>query len=104
MRFIYSALRTKSERQSDEKVFAEADRFHDSDEFVDEATNIQTGTEYLQYLIDKETNKGGKDPITEAYKDYRGVRNGIYYNKIKRAADQLAKDPNSMQPLLDMVK
>jgi soluble lytic murein transglycosylase-like protein len=40
--------------------------------FIDEATNIRTGTRYLQALIDKARREGSADPIAEAYKDYRG--------------------------------
>ncbi|MDB5934719.1 MAG: hypothetical protein JWQ01_2063 [Massilia sp.] len=32
------------------------------------------------------------------------MRNGIYYAKIKSAADELAARPESMQVLRDMVK
>jgi|GEM_PF-6063388 len=69
-----------------------------------EATNIQTGTRYLQLLIERETAKGVDDPIAEAYKDYRGLRNGVYYRKIKAGAAELAKQPDSMDVLRNMVK
>ena len=82
----------------------DADQFHDSAGFIDEATNIQTGTAYLQHLIDKEMANAADDPISEAYKDYRGIRNGVYYQKIKMAAEQLKANPDSMQVLRDMVK
>lgn len=94
----------KKEREKDASVYAEADVFHDSDLFVDEATNIQTGTDYLQMLVDKQKNKGADDFISEAYKHYRGVRNAIYYSKIKKCSDKLDGDPESMQILRDMVK
>jgi uncharacterized Zn-binding protein involved in type VI secretion len=81
-----------------------ADALHDSPDLVDEATNIRIGTSYLQALIDKRTADHSADPIAEAYKDYRGLRNGIYYTKIKKAADNLAAKPESMQVLRDIVK
>lgn len=34
------------------KAFDEAAAFHKTDAIYDEATNIQLGTEYLQYLLD----------------------------------------------------
>jgi hypothetical protein len=70
---------------------------------VDEATNIQWGTRYLQLLIDRQRKKGADDPIDEAYKDYRGIRNGIYYRKIKAGAEALRQQPESMAVLRDMV-
>lgn len=91
-------------RPDDAAVFKEADKFHDSDKLLDEATNIQTGTRYLQLLIDRETAKAVDDPIAEAYKDYRGLRNGVYYRKIKAGAAELAKQPDSMDVLRNMVK
>jgi hypothetical protein len=94
----------RASRKPESSVYAEADRFHNSPKFVDEGTNIQTGTKYLGYLIRHETIKGVHEPVVEAYKDYRGVRNGIYYRKIKAAADRLANDPENMQILRDMVK
>ena len=71
---------------------------------VDEAINVRTGTAYLNGLIEKNTKHGASDPVAEAYKDYRGIRNGIYYTKIKAASDRLAAKPDSMQVLRDMVK
>lgn len=94
----------RRERRTDAIVFAEADRFHDGPDLSDEATNIQTGTRYLEHLIRKRTAHGDADPIAEAYKDYRGVRNGIYYTKIKRAAERLRSNPESMQILREMVQ
>jgi hypothetical protein len=70
---------------------------HDSPEIFDEATNIQLGTEYMQYWLDRSSS------IEDAYKAYRGVDNGIYYKKISAAATKLAADPDSMQVLRDMV-
>lgn len=92
------------QQQKDAVVFAEADRFHDGHQLLDPATNIQAGTKYLQLLIDRETKKGAADPVAEAYKDYRGLRNGVYYNKIKAASEKLAQSPDSMAVLRDMVK
>jgi soluble lytic murein transglycosylase-like protein len=92
------------ERRSDTDVFAAADRYHDSPEFLDEAKNIEAGTSYLQILIDRERSRGAVDPISEAYKDYRGVRNGIYFTKIKAAAEKLAKAPEDMEILRGMVR
>ncbi len=94
----------KAERKSEAKLYKEADKFHDGPDLVDEATNIQTGTAYLQALVDQETKKGADDPVVEAYKDYRGIRNGVYYKKISAAADKLKANPESMQVLRDMVK
>jgi soluble lytic murein transglycosylase-like protein len=94
----------RHERLPEARVFHTADQFHDSAGFIDEATNIQTGTAYLQHLIDKEMANAENDPISEAYKDYRGIRNGVYYQKIKMAAEQLKANPDSMQVLRDMVK
>lgn len=101
---LNNLAKPRAERRPEADLYREADAFHDSPEFVDEATNIRTGTAYLQALINKNTAVGAKAPIVEAYKDYRGVRNGIYYNKIKAAADNLAANPDSMQVLRDMVK
>jgi soluble lytic murein transglycosylase-like protein len=94
----------RTERQPESAVYIEADAFHDSPGFVDEATNIQAGTGYLQALVDRATLEEKPDPVVEAYKDYRGIRNGIYYRKIKEAAAKLQKNPDSMQVLRDMVK
>ncbi|MYN18856.1 transglycosylase SLT domain-containing protein [Rugamonas sp. FT107W] len=101
---LANLAKPRTERRPEADLYREADAFHDSPEFVDEATNIRTGTAYLQALINKNTEAGAKAPIVEAYKDYRGIRNGIYYNKIKAAADQLAANPDSMQVLRDMVE
>jgi soluble lytic murein transglycosylase-like protein len=92
------------QRRREADLYREADEFHDSDQLLDEATNIRVGTAYLQALIDKRTADHSADPIAEAYKDYRGVRNGIYYDKIKPAAEKLTAKPESMQVLRDMVK
>jgi soluble lytic murein transglycosylase-like protein len=92
------------ERRSEADLYRDADAFHDGPELVDEATNIRTGTAYLNALIERRTADGSRDPIAEAYKDYRGVRNGIYYTKIKAASEKLLADPQSMQVLREMVK
>jgi soluble lytic murein transglycosylase-like protein len=94
----------RAERRPEAELYGEADALHDSPNLVDEATNIRIGTSYLQALIDKRTADHSADPIAEAYKDYRGIRNGIYYTKIKKAANNLAAKPESMQVLRDMVK
>lgn len=96
--------RPRHQRKPEPALYREADAFHASAEFLDEATNIQVGTKYLQALIDKATSEGNFEPVVEAYKDYRGVRNGIYYKKIKLAAEKLKEMPNSMQPLRKMEK
>jgi hypothetical protein len=86
-------------RLPEAELFREADAFHASPAFIDEATNIRTGTRYLQTLIDKAKREGCADPVAEAYKDYRGVRNGIYYRKIRAAAECLRRDPDSLAAL-----
>ena len=80
------------------EVFKEADKFHASPSIFDQSTNIQLGTEYMQYWLDNTKT------TEEAYKKYRGKTDGIYFKKIKTAADNLSKDPESMQILFDMVK
>jgi hypothetical protein len=87
------------ERRPEAELYREADAFHASPAFIDEAANIRTGTRYLQALIDKARREGKADPIAEAYKDYRGVRNGIYYRKIRLAADRLQQDPDGLEAL-----
>ena len=101
---LKNLTKPRHERRPERDIYREADTFHDSPEFVDEATNIQTGTEYLQALIDNHSSLGTQAAIEEAYKDYRGVRNGIYYRKISAAADKLTADPDNMQILREMVK
>jgi hypothetical protein len=86
-------------RRPEDALYREADMFHDSPAFVDEATNIRIGTRYLQALIDKAKREGSPYPVAEAYKDYRGVRNGIYYEKIRAAAQKLKRDPDSIEAL-----
>lgn len=90
-------------RQPEAALYEQADAFHDSPAFIDEATNIRTGTRYLQELIDKARRAGSADPIAEAYKDYRGVRNGIYYKKISAAAAALKRQPDGVDVLRTMI-
>jgi soluble lytic murein transglycosylase-like protein len=91
-------------RQPESTLYAQADHFHNSPQFIDEATNISTGTEYLGLLVKNATNNGEPDPVAKAYIKYRGITNGIYYRKIKSCADRLKADPENMQILRDMVK
>jgi len=88
-----------SQRCAEAALYAEADAFHASPAFIDEATNIQMGTRYLQALIDRAKREKRADPIVEAYMDYRGVRNGIYYRKIHAAAERLERDPDDIGAL-----
>jgi hypothetical protein len=88
-----------SARMPEDDLYREADAFHDSPAFLDEATNIRTGTRYLQALIDKARREGCTDPIAEAYKDYRGVSNGVYYQKIRTAAERLKQTPDDVDAL-----
>ena len=90
-------------RQPEVALYEQADAFHDSPAFIDEATNIRTGTRYLQALIDRARREGSADPIAEAYKDYRGVRNGVYYQKISAAAEKLKRDPDGIEVLRTMI-
>lgn len=94
----------RKERRPERDLYRDADAFHDSPGFVDEALNIQTGTQYLQALIDNHSSLDTQAALEEAYKDYRGVRNGIYYRKISAAADKLTAEPDNMQILREMVK
>jgi hypothetical protein len=94
----------RAEQRSEADLYREADVLHDGQDLLDEATNIRIGTSYLQALVDKRRASHSVDPIAEAYKDYRGIRNGIYYAKIKSAAIKLKAKPESMQVLRDMVK
>jgi hypothetical protein len=86
-------------RCAEPALYAEADAFHASPAFIDEATNIQIGTRYLQALIDKARREQRADPVVEAYMDYRGIRNGIYYRKIRAAADRLERNSDDMEAL-----
>ena len=56
-----------SQRCAEPALYAEADAFHASPAFIDEATNIQMGTRYLQALIDRARREKRADPIVEAY-------------------------------------
>jgi hypothetical protein len=94
----------RSVRSAEADLYRKADTLHDGSSLFDKATNIRIGTSYLQALVDKGRGEHVGDPIAEAYKDYRGLRNGIYYTKIKAAAGKLAAQPESMQVLRDMVK
>jgi hypothetical protein len=78
-------------------AFAEGAAVYDSGQILDEATNIQIGTEYLQYWIDT------LGSIPDGYKGYRGVGNGEYYRKISTCAEALAANPNSMQALREKI-
>jgi len=78
-------------------AFDEGARIYDSGQIFDEATNIQLGTEYMQYWIDRFPT------IPDAYKGYRGVGNGEYYRKISECAKSLANNPDSMQPLREKI-
>ena len=88
-----------SQRCAEAVLYAQADAFHASPTFIEEATNIQMGTRYLQALIDRARREQRTDPIAEAYMDYRGVRNGIYYRKIRAAAEGLKRDPDDIEAL-----
>jgi hypothetical protein len=92
-----------SQRCAERVLYVEADAFHASPAFIDEATNIQMGTRYLQALIDRAMRENRADPIAEAYMDYRGVRNGIYYRKIRAAAERLKRDPDDVGALHAMI-
>jgi hypothetical protein len=86
-------------RRPEDALYREADAFHASPAFIDEATNIRAGTRYLQALIDKAKREGNADPVAEAYRDYRGVRNGVYYQKIRAAAERLKRAPDDVGAL-----
>ncbi|MBD9629353.1 transglycosylase SLT domain-containing protein [Pseudomonas sp. PDM19] len=93
----------RSQRRAESEIYIEADRYHAGEALWDEAKNIQTGTEYLQILINQQRQRNASTPIEEAYKKYRGLSNGIYYRKIKSAAQLLKSRPNDMKILQDMV-
>ncbi|GJK86728.1 hypothetical protein TUM17567_30230 [Citrobacter amalonaticus] len=63
-----------------------ADAFYNSEKIYNESDNIKVGTEYMQYWIDK-----NKNDIVQAYKNYKGKGNGIYYNKKKSMLRQIIK-------------
>jgi hypothetical protein len=81
-----------------DSAFAAGLAMYNSPHIFEQATNIQLGTEYMQYWVDQTAT------IDAAYKRYRGKSNGIYYRKIKACADKLKDDPDNMQLLRDMVK
>jgi soluble lytic murein transglycosylase-like protein len=91
-----------AQRRPEPALYAAADAFHDSPAFIDEATNIRTGTRYLQVLIERARRAKRGDPVAEAYMAYRGVRNGIYYRKIRAAAARLERDPDDIEALRAM--
>lgn len=91
-----------AERCPEDALYARADAFHDSPAFIDEATNIQFGTRYLRLLVERAQAARCADPVAEAYQDYRGVRNGIYYQKIRGAAEKLALHPDRLEALLGL--
>ena len=93
---------TPAQRRTEPALYAAADAFHDSPAFIDEATNIRTGTRYLQVLIERARRAKRGDPVAEAYMDYRGVRNGLYYRKIRAAAARLERDPDDIEALRAM--
>jgi hypothetical protein len=73
-------------------AFAQADALYGSDDMVDEATNIQLGTEYLQYWLTKLHDEA------QAYAKYRGTPDP-YYQPISMCASQLDADPENVQIL-----
>lgn len=101
---VENLRKPKAQRSDEATLYREADKFHDSAQFVDEGTNIRAGTRYLEILIQRQKRKGAAEPIVEAYKDYRDKQNGVYYRKIKAASEKLHAAPDSMQILRDMVK
>ncbi|MET1077006.1 MAG: transglycosylase SLT domain-containing protein [Pseudomonas sp.] len=86
------------DRKTLDACFAAGKALHASPAILDEVVNIQIGTEYMQCCLDQTSSVEG------AYKLYRGVSNGMYYNKIKSAAAKLKTNPGDMNILLDMVK
>jgi hypothetical protein len=91
-----------SQRCAEPALYAEADAFHASPAFIDEATNIRMGTRYLQALIDRARRAHRADPVAEAYMDYRGVRNGVYYRRICAAAERIKRNPDDIDALRAM--
>lgn len=79
------------------QAFTDADVDYAKGVLYQEATNIQIGTEYLQYWLDK---NGGD--VAKGYAGYRGPGEPTYYSKIKITADKMRADPNSVKPLLEM--
>lgn len=101
---VENLSKPRSERVPELIALDRGARYHASDALLEDATNIQVGTRYIQLLIDRQRARGASAPVAEAYKKYRGLANGIYYAKISKAAEQLAKEPESMQVLREMVK
>jgi hypothetical protein len=100
--FKYRKIKDKGGGMTSDKetqaAFKEADAvYNDPKKMFDEAANIQLGTEYMQYWLDNSSS------VDDAYKKYRGKSNGVYYKKIKACADKLAANPDSMDPLKEMV-
>jgi hypothetical protein len=50
-------------------------------------------------LIDRARREKRDDPVAEAYMGYRGVRNGLYYRKMRTAAERLARSPDDVGAL-----
>ncbi len=99
--YKYRMQRTLGHMPSDPQVqqaFQDGATIHNGPQIFDGATNIQLGTEYMQYWIDTSPS------VADAYKKYRGLANGIYYQKISACAAKLKADPESMQILRDMTK
>lgn len=69
----------------------------ESESIFDEATNIQMGTEYLQYQIDRTGSE------MEGYIAYRGMRTQ-YFDVINNCADNLSRDADNVQVLHDANK
>lgn len=83
------------EMQSFNESKKNAKQIYDSEDILDEATNIRYGTQYLQYLIDK----GGSEKA--GYELYRGPQEPgeDYYGRISNCARLLDKEPNNVKIL-----
>lgn len=78
-------------------AFADGDKMYESGQLTDEATNIQLGTEYMQYWLDKSPNQRA------AYVSYRGDGGKEdYYERIKACADKLDQSPDNVQILYSL--
>lgn len=74
-----------------QKAFSEAISFYDSGKILDEAANIQIGTEYMQYCLDSTKTE------REAYIKYRGDGGKEpYYERISECARLLDAAPNDV--------
>ena len=73
-------------------AFAQGGQLYDSGGLLDEATNIQVGTDYLQYWLDTKSTE------ELAYIAYRGTHEA-YYHPIIACAAQLNADPDNVQIL-----